>query len=122
LIPRLILTLTAWPMFILLAAHPTPVVLFGVAIGMTALTALGSTASLTTIPELLPTAIRATGFAVAYAVGVSLFGGTTQFVITWLLEATKNPVSPAWYVTLASVITLIAMWLTQESRGRSLDR
>ncbi|HTR85585.1 MAG TPA: MFS transporter [Reyranella sp.] len=122
LIPRLILTLTAWPMFILLAAHPTPAVLFAVALGMTALTALGSTASLTTIPELLPTPIRATGFAVAYAVGVSLFGGTTQFVITWLLDATKNPVSPAWYVTLASVITLVAMWLTPESRGRSLER
>jgi hypothetical protein len=98
------------------------VVLYAVAFGLTGLNALSSTASLTAIPELLPTSVRATGLAVAYAVGVSLFGGTTQFIITWLLHATGEPVSPAWYVTLAGVITLGAIWAMPESRGRSLDR
>jgi len=120
-IPRLILTLTVWPMFLLLTHHPSPLVLYAVALSMTALNSFGSTAALTSIPELLPTKIRATGLAVAYAVGVSLFGGTTQFIITWMLGVTKDPVSPAWYVTAASLITLVAIWVMPESRGRSLE-
>ena len=88
---------------------------------LTVLTAISSAASLVIIPELLPRAIRSTGLSIAYAVGVSLFGGTTQFVITWLLGATGDPTSPAWYVTITSVITLAAMWVLPESRDRELD-
>jgi hypothetical protein len=88
---------------------------------LTVLTAIGSTASLVAIPELLPRSIRATGLSIAYAVGVSLFGGSTQFVITWLLKVTGDATSPAWYVTITSIITLVAMWLTPESRDRDID-
>ncbi|MBV8394418.1 MAG: MFS transporter, partial [Alphaproteobacteria bacterium] len=120
IVPRVLLTLLVWPAFLLLDAHPSASTLYATAILLTALTAIGSTASLVAIPELLPGSIRATGFAIAYAVGVSLFGGTTQFVITWLLGVTKDPVSPAWYVVLTSLITLGAMLAMPESRDRKL--
>jgi Sugar (and other) transporter len=77
-------------------------------------------AGLVVIPELLPRRARATGMAIAYAIGVSMFGGTTQFIITYLIGATGDPTSPAWYVTLTSVITAFTMWALPESRGRSL--
>ena len=64
---------------------------------------------------------RATGLAIAYAVGVSLAGGSTQFVITWLLKVTGDPASPAWYVTVTSMITLAAMWVMPESRDRNIE-
>jgi MFS family permease len=120
IVPRILLTLLVWPAFLLLAAHPEPLTLYVTAITLTALTALSSTASLVAIPELLPAAIRATGLGVVYAVGVSLFGGTTQFVITWLLGVTKDPVSPAWYVVATSLITLGAMLAMPESRHQKL--
>lgn len=120
IVPRIALTLVAWPAFLVLAAHPSAVTLYATAITLTALTAISSTASLVVIPELLPRAVRATGIGIAYAVGVSLFGGTTQFIITWLLGVTGDPTSPAWYVTITSVITLAAMWVLPESRGRAL--
>jgi len=119
--PRLVLALTTWPMFLLLARHPSATTLYLATIVLTVLTAISSAASLVIIPELLPRAIRSTGLSIAYAVGVSLFGGTTQFVITWLLGATGDPTSPAWYVTITSVITLAAMWVLPESRDRELD-
>jgi len=122
LLPRLLLTLIAWPAFLLLDAYPGVGTLYATAIVLTALTAISSTASLVAIPELLPRAIRATGMSIAYAVGVSLFGGTTQFIVTWLLGVTKDPTSPAWYVTLACVISLAAMWVMPESRDRQLER
>jgi MFS family permease len=119
--PRLLLTLTTWPMFLLLTHQPSAGMLYLATAVLTVLTAIGSTASLVVIPELLPRSIRATGLSIAYAVGVSLFGGSTQFVITWLLKATGDATSPAWYVTATSVITLAAMWVMPESRDRDID-
>lgn len=121
LLPRLVLTVATWPLFLLLEAHPTPVMLYVTTATMTGLTALSGVAAFAAIPELLPRSFRATGVAVGYAVGVSIFGGSTQFVITWLLGATGNPSSPAWYVTATSVVSLVAMLAVPESRGRRLD-
>jgi hypothetical protein len=70
---------------------------------------------------LLPRGIRATGLSIAYAVGVALFGGTTQFIVTWLIGATGNPAAPAWYVAGTSVVTAIAMMALPESRDRALE-
>ncbi len=120
IVPRILLTVLVWPAFLLLAWHPEALTLYVAAITLTALTAVSSTASLVAIPELLPASIRATGLGVTYAIGVSLFGGTTQFVITWLLGVTQNPVSPAWYVVITSLITLAAMLAMPESRHREL--
>jgi len=119
--PRLVLTLLTWPLFLLLDAYPGAVTLYATSIALSGLTALSGAASFVVIPELLPRAIRATVLSIAYAIGVSLFGGSTQFVITWLLHVTDNPVSPAWYVTATSLVTLIAIWFVPESRGRELE-
>ncbi len=39
----------------------------------------------------------------------AIFGGTTRFVVTYLIGATGDPTSPAWYVTLTSIVTAVAM-------------
>jgi len=119
--PRAAAAVLTVPAFLLLVANPTPLTLFAVSGFLAALTAISGAASLVAIPELLPRGIRATGMAIAYAVGVALFGGTTQFIVTWLIEATHNPVAPAWYVAGASVITALAMLAMPESRDRALE-
>lgn len=108
------------PAFLLLVANPTPPTLIAVSGFLAALTAITGGAALVAIPELLPRSIRATGMAITYAVGVALFGGTTQFSVTWLIQVTHNPVAPAWYVAGASVITALAILAMPESRGRAL--
>lgn len=119
--PRVAAALVTVPAFGLLVAQPTAGTLFAVSALLAALTAVSGAASLIAIPELLPRGIRATGMSIAYAVGVSLFGGTTQFIVTWLIGATGNPAAPAWYVAATSAITAIAMWLMPESRDRALE-
>ena len=37
--------------------------------------------------ELLPAFVRASGFAIDYGIGASLFGGTTQLIVTYLERA-----------------------------------
>lgn len=119
--PRVAAAVLTVPAFMLLIAQPSAGMLFAVSGFLAALTAVSGAASLVAIPELLPRGIRATGMSIAYAVGVSVFGGTTQFVITWLIGVTGNPAAPAWYVAGASVVTALAMLAMPESRGRELE-
>ena len=119
--PRVAAAVLTVPAFMLLVAQPSATTLFAVSGFLAALTAVSGAASLVAIPELLPRGVRATGMSIAYAVGVALFGGTTQFVITWLIGVTGNPAAPAWYVAGASVITALAMLAMPESRDRALE-
>jgi MFS family permease len=119
--PRVAAAVLTVPAFMMLIANPSATTLFAVSGFLAALTAVSGAASLVAIPELLPRGIRATGMSIAYAIGVSLFGGTTQLVITWLIGVTGNPAAPAWYVAGASVVTAVAMLAMPESRNRALE-
>jgi hypothetical protein len=46
---------------------------------------------------------------------VAVFGGTTQFVIAWLIGTTGDPLSPAYYVIATSLISLWAMFQLPET-------
>jgi MFS family permease len=119
--PRVATAVVTVPAFGLLVSHPTQGTLLAVTSVLAALTAISGAASLVAIPELLPRGIRATGLSIAYAVGVAIFGGSTQFIVTWLLAATGNPAAPAWYVAGCSVVTALAMMALPESRDRALE-
>ena len=77
-----------------------------------------SVASLVTITESLPSAVRSGALATLYAVAIAMFGGSTQFIVHWLIEATGNPLAPAWYNTGALLIGSIAMTAMRESAPR----
>ena len=87
---------------------------------LTALGALGGAVSLVIIPESLPKSVRSAGLAMAYALAVTLFGGTAQLVVTWLIHVTGDPLSPAWYLVGSSVVGLIAVLLMAETMGERL--
>ena len=87
---------------------------------LTVVAALGMnmTAGLLLISESLPRSVRATGLAMTYAIGVTLFGGTAQFIVTWLLQVTQAPLAPAWYLIVMLCIGLAGLLAFQE---RHLD-
>ena len=117
--PRVSAAVLTVPAFALLNAIPTPLTLVVISAFLATLTAISGAASLVAIPEAFPRRHRALGMGIAYAIGVSVFGGTTQFIITWLIHVTGSPVAPAWYVTIASVITVLAMLAMPETRDSS---
>ena len=119
--PRVAIVLATYPMFLLLNSSPTPTTLFLTSGFLAGMTGLGAAAMFATIPELLPRQIRATGLSIAYAFGVSIFGGTTQLIVTYLIGATGNPTSPAWYVVATSLISILAVLALPESKDRRLD-
>jgi hypothetical protein len=66
------------------------------------------------ISESIPKAVRARAFALVYALPVAILGGSTQLVVTWILEVTQRPMSIAWYLTGVSLIGLTAMYALKE--------
>ena len=114
--PRVISALVTVPAFMLLDASPGVLTLVLVTSGLAAINALTGAATLVAVPEVFERRHRAIGLGVAYAIGVSIFGGTTQFIVTWLIHVTANPIAPAWYATAASVVAIGAMLMMPETR------
>ena len=73
-----------------------------------------------TFPAMFPTRVRFAGFAVAYNVATSLFGGTAPAANSWLIERTGDAAVPAYYMMAACVVGLIALAFTAETAGQSI--
>ena len=115
IIPGVLLLVSILPCFWLIAHVGGVWVLYGTEAWMVMLASLSSVPAIVTITESLPPAIRSGAVALIYAFAISIFGGSTQFVITALLKWTGNPLAPAMYWSVAMVVGLIAMALVKES-------
>jgi MFS family permease len=115
IMPRILLAAAVYPAFLLVVTFTTPGVLVFVTALLTLLGVVSSAAAITAVTEAFPNAVRSSGLAISYAISVSVFGGTTQFVIAWLIGATGDRLSPAYYVILTSVISLWAMFKLPET-------
>ena len=75
------------------------------------------TFSVLMIMEAFERSIRATATGVIYAFGVTIFGGTAQLIVTWLLKISdKNIMAPFWYLGTALAIGFIAASCFHEKR------
>jgi MFS family permease len=63
------------------------------------------------LAEAFPQSVRSSGLAILYALGVMIFGGTTQFVVTWLIKETGDPLVPAWYQMAATAASIVGVML-----------
>jgi MFS family permease len=59
--------------------------------------------------EAFPQSVRSSGLAILYALGVMIFGGTTQFVVAGLIKVTGNPMVPAWYQIVATSASIVGV-------------
>lgn len=78
-----------------------------------------------TLPSLLPTLffsdVRYRALALSFNISVSIFGGTTPLVASYLVHATGDPLAPAYYLAAVSVIGLIVFSiLFVQTSGRAL--
>ena len=119
-ISYLLIAASIYPAFILINAAPTLPTLLAVVVVLGALNAGGGAPGIITIAELFPAEVRATGMSVVYALGVALFGGFGQFIVTWLIAMSGNPFAPAFYVIACCVATLTALRFTPETSGTKL--
>jgi len=117
----LLMALLIYPAFLLLNASPTVGTLIAVVIVLASLNATGGAPIIITLAEIFPVEVRATGMSLVYALGVAIFGGFGQFIVTWMIAATGNPIAPAWYVIGCCVATLLALTSIPEMARRQLS-
>jgi MFS family permease len=115
LAPGIVLLASIFPAFWVITHYRTTATLLGATAVMASLHALCISPVITWLTESLPAAIRSGGVALVYALSIATFGGSTQYVVTWLIKVTGNPLAPAWYWTAAMIVGLAAMFAARES-------
>jgi MFS family permease len=122
IITRLVFIAAIWPAWQILASvrgdgdcsvllNEGTMTLIGLNMGLNLLFSLGIGGAYAFLTEAFPKPVRASGLAILYALGVTIFGGTTQPVILWLIETMGDPLAPAWYQIAANVASTIAVFL-----------
>ncbi|NML91159.1 MULTISPECIES: MFS transporter [unclassified Sphingobium] len=112
------LLLAVVPLYMLMATGFAGAIIGFVLLGMLYVPQLATISA--TFPALFPTPVRFAGFAIAYNVSTSIFGGTAPAIGSGLITLTGNELMPAAYMMLACIIGLIALRFMPETAGRSL--
>ena len=68
--------------------------------------------------EQFPVEVRAIGVALGFSTAVSIFGGLTPLIATWLIAQTGNPLSPSYYLVFTAAMSLIALTAIQRRTAR----
>jgi MFS family permease len=115
LIPGVLQLFSIFPAFWLISHYRSVFVFYAAIAFVTVLQSLSTPPTVTTLLEQLPKRVRSGVTSTVYAFAISIFGGSTQFMLTWLLAISGNALMPAYYWTGAQVVGLIAMVLVKES-------
>lgn len=120
LIPGVLLLLAIFPCFWIIDHFRNGWALYGAETVVVFLAGVSTIPVIVTLTESLPPSIRSGVVATVYAFAISIFGGSTQFVIKWLIQVSGNAVAPAYYWTAAMLFALIAMALAPETAPAKL--
>jgi MFS transporter, MHS family, proline/betaine transporter len=121
LISYLLILILIYPAFLYLNASPTAGTLLVIVAALAVLNATGGATVIITLAEIFPVEVRATGMSLVYALGVAIFGGFGQFIVTWLISATGSPIAPAYYVMACALATIVALRSIPEMKGQALS-
>jgi MFS family permease len=71
---------------------------------------------------LFPVEVRSTGMAIAYNVGVTVFGGFAPLTVTWLIAATGSKLVPAYYIIAAAMLSIVVVGSTLNGVRRAATK
>ncbi|GGB11964.1 MFS transporter [Brucella endophytica] len=109
-LPRIIFVLLTIPGFyVITTSHDAGLLFLMIAI-LAFFQAISGAVGILALPECFPRAVRSSGLSITYALGVTIFGGTAQLIVTWLNDVTGDPMALAWYLVATNVITIIALY------------
>jgi MFS family permease len=113
--PQAVYVLAILPVFFLMVRHPSGLTVVGGSCLLSILGVIATSSFYVAFSESLPKGIRGRGVAITYALSIAIFGGSTQVVITWLIQATGHREAPGVYMFAAALTALVAMCLMLES-------
>ncbi len=110
--------LTAYPAMQWLIGEPSFGRLLMVELWLSFLYGSYNGAMVVTLTEIMPPAVRTTGFSLAYSLATAIFGGFTPAIATWLIHATGNKAMPGLWLSFAAICGLIATLAVIKPAGR----
>ena len=109
-VPRTLFCMIVFPAYqVMTAAGATLDTLILVNVGLNFILALANGGLYVLITQVFPMAVRSSGLSLGYAIAVTVFGGTTQLAITWLIGQFGDPLVPAWYQIAANAVSILAV-------------
>ena len=109
---RVLFALIVYPAYTILTSPETSLAtLLVVNMGLQAVFAVGLGTVYAFLAEAFPKAVRSSGLAILYAIGTTVFGGTTQFVVAWLIDRTGSAMVPAWYMLASTLAAIVGVAL-----------
>jgi hypothetical protein len=63
------------------------------------------------LTEVMPEAVRTSGFSLAYSLATALFGGFTPVACTWLIQASGDKGAPSLWMMFAALCGLAGTWI-----------
>ncbi|TLG87429.1 MFS transporter [Pseudomonas edaphica] len=106
-----------YPAFVMLGQQSTLLCLVAVSLLILPM-ALSGGAGLALLMEAFSRDNRVTGLSIIYSFGVTLFGGFSPLIVTWLIALTGSALVPAWYLCAAILISGVALRFYPEHPGR----
>lgn len=103
------------PIFIALSSGSMMNIIFGL-VSMSVLIAITYAPLNAYMVSMFAEEYRYSGFGLAFNVSISLFGGTTPLIMTWLVEQTGSLLAPAGYYVFGTIIGLISLLVCQAGR------
>lgn len=107
----LLTLITAYPVLSWLVAAPSFGRLMAAELWLAGVYAAYNGAFIVYLTEIMPPSVRTTGFSLAYALAVGLFGTFTPAISTFLIHETGNPASPGIWLSTAAGLALIGTLL-----------
>ncbi|PJK22249.1 MFS transporter [Mycobacterium goodii] len=95
------------PMFLLMSTNLVGAIIGFAVLGLLYVPQLATISA--TFPAMFPTQVRFAGFAIAYNVSTSIFGGTAPAINDWLVNLTGDNLVPAYYMMVACVVGAISL-------------
>jgi len=111
----ILLLLLVEPCFAAMVHFHTVFALLGGTAAMSVCVGLMAASMITSLAESMPVSLRAGALGIVYALAISGFGGTAQFMVTWLIAVTGSPLAPAWYLTAAVLLGILGVVAMPES-------
>jgi MFS family permease len=115
LTPWILLALAVFPCFELLEHQRSAAALYLACAILATASTFASSVFFVVIAESLPQRVRSGALGLIYALAVSVFGGSAQFLVAWLTQLTGSPMTPAWYMIGGVIVGLVAMFALPET-------
>ncbi|MCO5400659.1 MFS transporter [Ralstonia soli] len=113
-----LMLLTAYPAMVWLVNEPSFARMLTVLLWLSFLYGSYNGAMVVTLTEIMPPAVRTTGFSLAYSLATAIFGGFTPAIATWLIHSTGNKAMPGVWVSFAALCGLIATLAIVKPAGK----